>query len=478
MGQALLRTNGPVSVPTTDTHSGRVEDSAVGRRSMGLRSWRWKGHVPEIEQLRAAKDVKALIRALRHEDRDIRRHAVQALGEFADARAVEALIVAVQDPDLEVAAQEALSRMGAPAVEPLVRLIREKGRSTRAAGALSEIRDPKATEPLLALLGDDDQLVRTSAVWALGKVGDRRAVPTLCDSLRDPDLADVSAHALARIGDDRAVPPLVAHLMDTYSHAAAEALDDLAWTPADDSESVVDLIAKGKWLEVPKFGESAVEPLVRCVRQKGRHESVAYALGHVGGARAVETLIWLLQEAERLDRPQISHAAVEALGEIGEPAVEPLINFLTDQNQHAYPRGHAAQALGMIGDPRSIELLAALRASDQAVPGVEEALQQVDAAARPADVVISRRGIREANTLAYLAVDLGDLTHAVPQRTYDIAKAWVERDTPGPLQAPEVEEVTGFASEQGSDTLRSFGYELVWQIGGYDILKKPEPAAV
>jgi len=59
----------------------------------------------------------------------------------------------------------------------------------------------------------------------------------------------------------------------------------------------------------------------------------------------------------------------------------------------------------MIGDPRAIDPLTAVLASDAAVSWVQDALQQIDAAARPADVVISRRGLRDANTLAYLAVD-------------------------------------------------------------------------
>jgi len=60
----------------------------------------------------------------------------------------------------------------------------------------------------------------------------------------------------------------------------------------------------------------------------------------------------------------------------------------------------------------------------------------------------------------------------VPDRTYDIAKGWVLRDTPGPLPQQAIEEVTSFSSKHAVEILGRFGYELARQIGGYDILKK------
>ncbi len=446
---------------------------------------------PNVAKLESRQNVDGLVRALGDEDPEIRVQAARALGELADRRAVEPLIAALEDRDTEAAAARALSRIGAPAVEPLVRVMREKGKGTRAGDSLRGITDPLAVEPLVVALGDSDPSIRADAACALGKIGDPSAVEPLLGALQDPHrlVADWSAEALGRIGDARAVPPLVVAEGGRRPRAAADALDALGWAPADDSQRVVHLIAKGQFEDAAQLGKTAVEPLVAALglselsdRERGSsleysehagRERAARALGGLGDVRAVEPLIGLLHEASRLDTPSLGDAAVAALGDIGEPAVEPLIATLGERVWSV--RVRAMRALGRIGDPRAIDPLTAILTDDEdrmTRDDAAAALRQIEAAARPADVVISRRGVRGANLGAYLAVDVGDLTHTMPQRTYEIARGWVERDTPGPLQEDEVHEVTHFAGEQAPSTLERFGYELVWQDGGYDILKK------
>jgi len=46
---------------------------------------------PNVEKLEKKKNVKGLIKALRHEDVHVRWSAAEALGEIGDARAVEPL---------------------------------------------------------------------------------------------------------------------------------------------------------------------------------------------------------------------------------------------------------------------------------------------------------------------------------------------------------------------------------------------------
>lgn len=438
---------------------------------------------PLVDRLAADRDVTGLVASLADPDLEVRKQAVTALGELGDERAVEPLLVALEDPDLAVRAEPAVARLGAPAVGPLVRLIHEKGRTTRASGALRRIDDKGAVTPLLAALGDADPAVRAGAACALGNIGSPDAVTALCDALaEDTDslVAVWSADALAKIGDQRAVPPLLARMKTHFSDAAAKALDDLGWTPADDAERTVHLLAKQRYHEVPAIGEGAVEPLVAFLASSGEATSwvgvngrkrAAGVLGELGDARAVEPLIRLLQEAVELDQPELSLAAVAALGKIGAPAVEPLIAVVVDPAQRRYARGYAAQALGAIGDPRAMEPLRAVFASSEDVPYVEGALDQLDVAARPGDLVISRRGLRPSNVAAYLVMDVGDLTQTMPQQTYDLARGWAQRDTPGPLQKAGVEEVTDFANLEAAATLSRFGYEVVWQLGGYDIVR-------
>lgn len=54
---------------------------------------------------------------------------------------------------------------------------------------------------------------------------------------------------------------------------------------------------------------------------------------------------------------EVQWGAAQALGEIGKPAVEPLIKALKDGNSSIRTRVSAAYALGMINDTRVVESL-------------------------------------------------------------------------------------------------------------------------
>jgi HEAT repeat protein len=129
--------------------------------------------------------------------------------------------------------EEALVRIGAPAVEPLISALKDsKSWQVRrdAVEALGEIGDPRAVEPLIAALTDLDSGVLGIAAEALGRIGDARAVGPLSAMLKDADLWEdrrAAARALGTIGDVRAVGPLSTALKDrvpAIREAAAEAL--------------------------------------------------------------------------------------------------------------------------------------------------------------------------------------------------------------------------------------------------------------
>ncbi|MBU1662625.1 MAG: HEAT repeat domain-containing protein [Chloroflexi bacterium] len=82
-----------------------------------------------------------------------------------------------------------------------------------AAWALGMIGDPRAVEPLIATLGDQPN-VREVAAKALGKIADPRAVEPLIAALQDENwgVQGTTAKALGEIGDTRAVKPLITAL--------------------------------------------------------------------------------------------------------------------------------------------------------------------------------------------------------------------------------------------------------------------------
>jgi HEAT repeat protein len=97
-----------------------------------------------------------------------------------------------------------------------------------AARALARLGDPRAVEPLCALLDDWAAVAAIAAADALGTFRDGRAVEPLCLALQSNhiEVGAPAARALGKIGDARAVQPLLVSLQSTFGprQAAAEAL--------------------------------------------------------------------------------------------------------------------------------------------------------------------------------------------------------------------------------------------------------------
>jgi HEAT repeat protein len=131
--------------------------------------------------------IRALLAALADADATVRWEAVKALIALGDKRIVPPLIVLAQ---------------GAGASE----------QRAAAVYALGFLYDSRALAPLLQVLRDsqEDAQVRGHAAEALAYIGQRRAVPALIAALDDPspEVRLWSAFALGELGDRRAVAPL------------------------------------------------------------------------------------------------------------------------------------------------------------------------------------------------------------------------------------------------------------------------------
>ena len=125
------------------------------------------------------KAVEPLISALKDEDGNVRWKAVDALGMIGGAKAAEALIRKAADDEYEpvnYSTAEALVRIGAEAVEPLMEALEDENSSIKvryyAALVLGRIGDVKAKELLEKVSEDKDntQLVRRTAKNALKEI--------------------------------------------------------------------------------------------------------------------------------------------------------------------------------------------------------------------------------------------------------------------------------------------------------------------
>src|SRR5512143_597999 len=223
-----------------------------------------------------------------------------------------------------------------------------------------------------------------------------------------------------------------------------EALEQARRAPGDRAAatpSLVSLLKEGAKvraaaaLALGEFGDpAAVKPLVAAVdlsyggRAAETHDAnrrIAEALGKLRAREAVPTLLQLTRSPDGFTQV----AAVDALGEVGDPAaVETLIAIATADGAEPFTSKKALLALGKIGDPRAVRAVvrmlfserrgvtffpeAALAASGIGAPAVGPLLAvlegrdaELNAWARSAGVVEGALRAKAAQVLG----DLGDL---------------------------------------------------------------------
>ncbi len=148
------------------------------------------------------QDLTKLIQALKSKDFGTRMDAAERLAKMGDraAKAIPALIEMLSDTEKFYfdgivdgkmtggsrsggdAASDALAAIGKPSIGPLVAALEaHKNALIRwgAAVTLGKINDPASVDPLIKALSDKDKSVKGAAVWALGRLKDRRAVAPL-----------------------------------------------------------------------------------------------------------------------------------------------------------------------------------------------------------------------------------------------------------------------------------------------------------
>jgi HEAT repeat protein len=282
---------------------------------------------PNIEKLRKRRNIKALIKVLEYDG--------LSLFSFSEPHG------------LRDAAAKALVEIGSEAVEPLCKVLEDSwgDAKERAAWALGQIGDERAVRPLIAALEEDSK-----------------------DPLGRPEtkVRCVAALALGQIGDVRAVRPLLAILdkrweISDVQSAAAEALDKFGLAALETVlNSHSDRMPAALLSFVERLGVDAVERLLAALKDTSPHVReqairLLYKIG-VRDARVIEPLLDELQDQES----GVRDVAALTLGQIGDArAVETLVVALQDKFEHV--RRAAAEALGQIGDVRAVEYIVSAR---------------------------------------------------------------------------------------------------------------------
>ncbi len=214
---------------------------------------------------------------------------------------------------------------------------------------------------------DDD--TRHTAVWALGNLGDKRAVPCLIKVLahdKNENIRSVAAEALGKLEDKQAVKPLIKALKDPDWGVRVDAVYAFRRLKDFSSEAIPYIIERLKDEDetvrmtaarvLGDFKDTrAVEPLCQTLGDKNQRvkTSAISSLGLLGDSKAVEPLFQLFKEGES---DVIRASVVRSLGEIkSDRSVQYVTEALTDKN--IFVRMIAVTTLGKIGDEKTLEVL-------------------------------------------------------------------------------------------------------------------------
>ncbi len=141
----------------------------------------------------------------RHQDALGALTAADPAGEAAETHLADYLVAQLDEPGgtARVAKiQRLLTWLGPAAVDSVVRQIDGGAASPAAILTAGALRDSRAVEPLVAMIGAPEAARRGAAATALGQLGDTRAVHALIAGTQDPDHAvrDAASQALNTMG--------------------------------------------------------------------------------------------------------------------------------------------------------------------------------------------------------------------------------------------------------------------------------------
>jgi HEAT repeat protein len=334
--------------------------------------------------LRDPRAFEPLLRALAQPDPYLRKLAAEALGELGDVRAIDPLVEALVSPGdgddldpLEVrrAAARALTKLGEVALGSLGKIEPSQG-----LGPMAESGDPRLLAPLSrALRAPGSSEVRADAAMALGRSGNARAVRPLIAATMDaaPEVRDRAFEALGELGADEGLDFLVGEAKQG-SPSAVAGLGKLGDRGAD---AVIELIDHSQAWEDESYvlyralaATGSERAFQRLLREVERDEPEAiWPLARTGDSRAVDVLIRRLSRHDPAGISDADGAAVAnaagALATLDDPrAVEPLIDVLASNreppvNADDFYRAdanrervliQAIKALGMLGDSHAI----------------------------------------------------------------------------------------------------------------------------
>ncbi len=283
---------------------------------------------------------------------ETREQAATKLVSFGkDGFAALAELYTSADAGIRNAVVATLTRNRQETAPLLMELLKDRDSRVRenAAGLLGRYWDIVPVPGLIEALKNDSGRVRAKAAWTLGNKGTlaKDAIPALAAALGDGDsyVRENAAAALGQMGPAAkdSVPALIKALDDADKPVREKAIEALG--------------------KLGKEGKAAVPALTGALKDPDSElrKKAAWAFYEMGPA-AAPAAAELADALEDQNNDVRNHAA-RTLVLIGEPAVAPLINILTRDEDGRSVTG-ATDALGEIGRPAVPALTATLKSGD------------------------------------------------------------------------------------------------------------------
>jgi HEAT repeat protein len=269
------------------------------------------------------------------------------------------LVAALKDKESRDLAEGVLLAAPTVPVEAILAGLTDKSfaLSWGLARVLVKSRDPRAVPALAAALenpaGELD--TRTPAAWALGELGDVRALDALKAALRDKEVfvRNYAAIALGKVKGPGVVEALTAATKDTGTLGRG-----MIFTLLEESPTVIFLNEEnrvmGVLLDLPytsvrqnavySLGQTGdpvvVEPLVALLQSPDRslRLEAIYALGNYSGPRVVEAL-----KSRMGDEQAVRMVVAHLLGKVGDASVAEFLEKVAKQDSDAQVREFAAK---------------------------------------------------------------------------------------------------------------------------------------
>ena len=382
-------------------------------------------------------------------DWEVRREAARKLAAFKDARATEALVHALDDPDDEVQqyAVKGLARIGDPTTaEALLRprVYRSENPVTRwfVVAALGRLGEASVMEALADALDDEEWVVRNEAAEALKRLATQMAQEETTETVRrlmrllvveNAEVRDLVIETLRGLQSVSVVPLVEA--LELPSPALRAGICDVLGRigAAGIAPAVVEVIDD----ESPLVREHAI----RCLGRLGEPSTIDAVVERLGDrdgrvvAAAVEALTgfgtgatpFLLNRLRHSRSRQMRTNALVVLGKTRDPAaVLPLIDCLSDSFFRV--RRAAADALVEHGEPAIVAVAELLSLPKVAVGPVLRCAQEETNTRMRLRAIRSLGELKNAKTLEALRALSGEADEAIA-RAAEAALLKVQRAT-------------------------------------------------